>query len=216
MRATRAILIAPAVVALIAISGCAGMRLDHYHFAGDEVTHESTFDRIPEYVRQLEHVSLEEGSLHSRAPVGGAAHWVIPDAVSRHSLVSFRLKLGSDVNPGHPSSHINVLQRHPPHRRLVVNFDTEWGTGYFWHTATKNGNGEVSPRSLSANTWYAVDLLLDGDTMTVFVGGARLGRVPIADDLPERGAFVVECHNELWLDDLRIRDYDGYEIDKDR
>jgi hypothetical protein len=197
-------------ILIFALAGCASMQFDNYQFHDEEDIFSTDFSVLPGEIRNLDHVHYGNGMLHSRAPEGDATGWWIDTPMTRNGKISFQMKLGDTINPEHPASHINLLAGHGS--RLCINFDDQWGTGYFWHAGDSAGHGSVSSRNLETERWYQIDLLLAEKRVLVFVDGTHIGSVPISDSLPGWGVFGVECHNELWIDSVTITKYGSYEV----
>lgn len=211
------LLIFISAVLLSMFSSCASMKLVNYHFQGEETIVDTDFGEIPSPVKGVGgNVTHEDGTIHSRAPKGEATSWYVDTPISRKSRISFRMKLGEQINgENHPAVHINMLQQvDPVHQRIVVMMDEKWGVGYFWNGENKDGDGHISEKNLELERWYRIDLVLNESTILIFVDGSRLGSAPLNSDLPGWGTFVMECHNEIWIDDLRIVNYGSYQIEK--
>lgn len=203
-------IIAVVLTAAVIFAGCASMNLENYRFQEEDILFSSSFDTVPEEIKELRNVSHKDETLHSHAPEGDVSSWWVDAPISRNSRISFRMKIGQKINDNHPASHINVLMSEGS--RLCINFDDRWGTGYFWNTEETGGHGSVSSRNLEKGKWYRIDLLLAENKLHVFVDGKRIGTASISGKLPGWGAFGVECHNELWIDRVELVNYESYEV----
>lgn len=205
---------------LFLFSGCASMNLANYQFAGEKVVFETDFSEMPESARDWQDndqviFDAEKGLVHLRAKKGEGTGFTLEEHVTRNSRVSFRFMPGEDINPPHPQSHINLLVRAgAEYQRLCINIDDKGGISYFWYGSGSRGNGYISEKTLKMEQWYQIDILLNGDTGILFIDGKRLGSFTLSDKLPGWGNMGFECHNEYWIDDVRITHYKSYVVEK--
>lgn len=208
------------VVWLLMFSGCASINLANYQFAEEEVVFESDFAEMPESAGGWEDndqviYDKEKELVHLRAKEGEGTGFGINKPVTRSSRVSFRIRLGEEVNSRHPKSHINLLVSHGNgYERIYLMFDDE-GIYYSWDGDGSHGGGTISSASgLDEKQWYRVDILLNGSSGILFLDGKRKGTFAVSSKLPGWGSLEFECHNEYWVDDVRITHFDSYEVEK--
>lgn len=197
------------------ISSCASMKLENYRAVSPAVMYKNDFSDgniEPLNADGLgRSIKLEEGALHFKASnEGEGVHAGFPQYISDGTYISFKLKLGPDNPTGHPSSHINFLWNDNG-GRICINFD-QGGIGGFmsFPDGSDAGLPQISGSGLSTDVWYDLSFVLLDRKMTIFKNGRKLKTIPLHEQLPEYGRFELECHQDMWIDDLLIQEIENF------
>ncbi len=208
-------LVGLSVAAVLLLGGCAGTRWDEYHFSGEEVLFSSDFsgEELPPEIGHLYNATHSNGMIHSLAPRDNVSEWRVETPVPRNSWISFRMKIGREVNPYHHlSMNFYLFHVHSPERAMSFNFSTKHGLVYYEVVGDSWRQRALSDQNAKAEEWQRIDLIIESEHVIVFVDGARLARTRIPSSVPEWGFFTIATHNELWVDELTIVRYGAYEV----
>ena len=149
-----------------------------------------------------EGVSLDGGTVHTRAPAGSGTGWEVPDTVPAPAIVGFDLRFGERVNEGHPRIHLNLFSTR--RQRLCIMFEP-WGMGSFARIGETNVDGAWSDYPIPENQWFHVDFVLTAENVVVYVDGEMAAAIMVPEELNADGGVTFECHQEYWVDNLDIR-----------
>lgn len=208
-------------VVLFALSSCASMRLENYEEIGSDLLYMEDFTQgedIESLDIEARHgfIKLENDALHFHAAENGngnGATFQIP--LRDNVLISFRLMLGPDNPTGHPSSHINFLWNDNG-GRICINFDQNSIGGFINYPGGGNGSiSQISQTGLKTNQWYDLTFVVLNRKITIFKNGTRLKTISLNDKIPASGRFVLECHQDMWVDDLIITRIDDFILKED-
>lgn len=206
------------ILALILTCGsCASMNFDNYRLSGEETVFEADFSSIPQGIKieQPAHINLDDGALHFRAPEGDALGVDVPVRFTEPAALSFKMKLGESINPPHPPSHINFYTGRTTEgwKRVCLNFCYREIGSFYQRGDTFSGLSAIGS-GLGQGSWEEVVVLADDGKLTVFINGDRRGSVSLPGDYQQSGGLNLECHNEMWIDDLEIVQLGSYDVVK--
>lgn len=198
-----------AVLSLLVFTGCTSLPIDTYQFQGEKTLVSTTFDEIPPEIAGLKPAMLEEGVLVMQAERREPVAWQLEERITRKTRISFRLKTGDTVDDDYPKIMIYMLRRGSPDSYVALQFDDQVGTRFIWRTENADTNEEITSRRFAESTWYNIEILLNGDTLSLYVDGTEIGSGYLPEFLPTVGLFRMETYNEASIDDLRILTFDN-------
>lgn len=153
-------------------------------------------------IEYREGVSLDSGTVHSRAPAGSGTGWEAPVSTPAPAIVGFDLRFGERVNEGHPHVHLNLYSTR--RQRLCIMFEP-WGMGSFASIGETVVDGAWSEYAIPENEWFHLDLVLTAENVFVYVNGEIAAAIVVPEGLNPSGGVTFECHQEYWVDNLDIR-----------
>lgn len=151
-------------------------------------------------------VEIRNGSLYLRAQEysgfksGAQARY--KKSISKGSIIQFSVIFGDYFNHQHPFGHFNLLWKDPENR---INFMTgnNW-FGYFTSVRGEQIDIELSEINFLPGTAYIFEYHLEPDEIKIYLNDKKIHQVEYRDDLPEKGSLMFECHNEYWIDNLKV------------
>lgn len=188
------------------------MNFNNYRMHEEKVLFQSDFAVLPEgiNIHQPQSIILDDEELHFTAPEGEGLGAEIPVFYTDPVHISFRLKLGKDINRPHPLSHINLFTNGA--KRFCINFDTQSIGSFYQLSQDEWGEGFHSNSKLARNQWYVIDILVKESKIAIFINGKRRISTTLPADVNKTGGLRFECHNEMWVDDVMISSIQGFEI----
>lgn len=209
------------LITLFAFASCASMKLENYTPVGLKVLYEENFTQGEE-IESLNidahagYIRLEENALHFHAAENGDGNGASYNvALGDGVRISFRMMLGADNPSGHPSSHINFLWNDAG-GRICINFDQENIGGFINYPGGGDGSvPQISQTGLRTNQWYDLTFIILDRKLTIFKNGLRLKSISLDDRIPRSGRFILECHQDMWIDDLVIARIDDFVLNKE-
>ncbi len=209
-------IIYPLIAVLLILSSCATLKLENYRTNQPKVLYENNFSSTTSgftIVLEGKLLQIENNSLHFLSAAGDVhgAHASLDIPFGNNSFTSFMLKLGKKFNPGHPCSHINFLWIR--RSRICILFDQSGITG-FTEFGDEFNHLNISSRSLKTNEWYHITVFIQDYEMTIFIDGKRLKPIKLDDRLSSKGHLVFECHQEMWIDDVKVTEISSFEFAK--
>lgn len=145
---------------------------------------------------------VREGVLHLKGIKDGqAAHAELGEIYGNNSITTFRIKFGEAYSKERAFADINFLWKHPDDR-VKTTFASD--AFYIWTRALGQENFEMVPASFVTGRWYDVRVVIEDYKMTVTVDGRLLKTMSLDRRLPSLGHLNFECHDEYWVDDLRV------------
>ena len=187
------------------VTGPSGMGEQRVSVSGDSVLYKTDFSRDD---GGLVHGSpgkineIREGMLHLKGVRDGqAAHAELGEVYGNNSITTFRIRFGEAYSKERAFADVNFLWMHPDDR-VKTTFASD--AFYIWTRADGQENFEMVPASFVTGRWYDVQVVIEDYEMSVTVDGRLLKTMNLDRKLPSLGHLNFECHDEYWVDDLRV------------
>ena len=139
---------------------------------------------------------IQDGILHLKKGAGEVAWAGLDMAVGNNSITTFRIKFGQPVE-----AHINFLMREGDRLLLYFGENSIHYNSYLDSNMTEHAEKKTN---LKSDSWYEITVSIIDYKVTVSIDDVELGTVAIDNRLPMEGNMGFECHEEYWVDDLRI------------
>jgi len=141
---------------------------------------------------------IRDGVLHLKAAADGrAAHGRLERIYGNNSITTFKIKFEEKV-----SAHINFLQMNGD--RFMLCFFSKYRLDFNSIIASKVVEHAAKKISLKPGRWYDIAVSIIDYKASVYIDGVKIGTVALDKRLPEKSYMSFECHEEYWVDDLRI------------
>ena len=182
---------------IVFIAACASTGYDKS--GGMELVYETDFstdDGAFEYGTG-EINEIQKGILHLKKGTSDEPAWIGFERVyGNNSTTTFRIKFGDPV-----FAHINFLQKEGD--RLLLHFSNT-NLSFILFLDSREISEDYINVNLTSGSWYEVAVSIADYNLTVSIDSVEIGIVAVDKRLPLEGNMSFECHEEYWVDDLRI------------
>ena len=210
------------LISVFFISSCASMKLVNYEAVNPKVLYETDFSqddgmfRLLSNVKEVGIAEIENGELHLKAnntDIGRMANLKMP--FGNNSVTSFKIKLGKTITQRHPNSHINFFTpiiTSPDLRTRYCIMIGENGIGTFTNLNGNHVSDSWLKKNFSINKWYDVSVSIQDYDLKLFIDGNLAIEKELNNKLPVKGYLIFECHQEYWIDDLKVVEVDTFDL----
>ena len=144
---------------------------------------------------------ISDGLLHLKGVKDGpAAHAELKEVYGNNSLTMFRIKFGDPYGKERAFADVNFLWMHSD--RVKTTFARD--AFYIWTGTAGQENFEMVPAYFTTGRWYDVRVTIEDYTISIDIDGQHLKTMVLDRRLPSQGHLNFECHDEYWVDDLRV------------
>ena len=203
------------IMAVLVITGsCASMKLVNYEAVNPKVLYETDFsqdDGMFDFNPRGEILEIKDGVMHLKGkPDGPAAHASFKVPFGRNSVTSLKFKISKDG----PAGFLNFLSSRDLNTRFVIIMRSSNFHVFAWVNVKTVYNKFYEGKSLTPGKWHDITVSIQNDTLKLFINGRSFLKAPLDEKLPLKGQLHLECHKEMWVDDLKIFEVDTFEIPK--
>ena len=204
------------IMAVLVITGsCASMKLVNYEAVNPKVLYETDFsqdDGMFDFYLRGEILEIKDGVMHLKGkPDGTAAHAYFKIPFGRNSITSLKFK----ISKYGPEGFLNFLSGgHDLNTRIAIIMRRSSFGVFAWVNGKSVYNKFYSNKSLAPGKWHDITVSIQNDTLKLFINGRSSLNAPLDEKLPLKGYLNLECHKEMWIDDLKVVEVDTFEVPK--
>ncbi len=145
---------------------------------------------------------ISKGVLHLKGIEDGqAAHASLKQIYGNNSITTFRIKFGERYKKEGGFADVNFLWM--DNDRVKITFAND--AFYIW---TRAAGQEVDlvrvPANFTTGRWYDVQVAIEDYRFSISMDGRLLKTLDLDERLPSQVHLNFECHDEYWVDDLRV------------
>jgi len=190
------------VIIALAIVSCASV--EHEKSEAMELVYETDFSRddgglFLEPPGKINEIS--NGVLHLKAIKDGeAAHAGLKEVYGNNSITTFRIKFGDRYQKEGAFADVNFLWMHPD--RVKASFCDD--AFFIWTRVAGQEDLVRVPANFTTGRWYDVRVAIEDYRFSISIDGRLMETLKLDERLPFQGHLNFECHDEYWVDDLRV------------
>ena len=145
---------------------------------------------------------ISKGVLHLKGIKDGqASHAGLKKVYGNNSITTFRIKFGERYKKEGSFADVNFLWK--DNDRVKTSFCDD--AFFIWTGAAGQGVDLVRvPANFTTDRWYDIQVTIADYNMSVTIDGRLLKTLDLDERLPSQGHLNFECHDEYWVDDLKV------------
>jgi len=144
---------------------------------------------------------ISKGVLHLKGIKDGqAAHAGLKEVYGNNSITTFRIKFGERYQKEGAFADVNFLWM--DNDRVKATFAND--AFYIWTRAAGQEDLVRVPANSTTGRWYDVQVAIEDYRFSISIDGRLLKTLDLNERLPSQGHLNFECHDEYWVDDLRV------------